>query len=54
MKNLSAEYKKRTTQAIAETKMALKKAESYRKDLQDHKLISYYKSHIEKLEAMVA
>jgi len=54
MKKLSAEYTKRTIQAIEETKIALKKAESYRADLQNHKLIAEYRAHIEKLEAMVA
>ena len=39
--------------ALRETEDALKRAERYSPDLRDHKLIAFYRAHIEKLNGML-
>jgi len=51
---LSQEYKRRAVQALNETQDLLIKELSYSKDLQKKEAISFYESHILKLQNMIS
>jgi hypothetical protein len=51
---LTAEQTRRVEQSIVETQRALDKELSYRADLQDAKQVAFYRSHIAKLQGMLA
>ena len=47
------EHRHRIEHALAETIEALMRAERYSPDLRDHKLIAFYRAHIQKLKTML-
>lgn len=53
MMKLSAEYLRRTEQALEETKTLLARALRYRADLQNAELVAFYYGHIAKLEKAI-
>jgi len=53
MKTLSDEQRLRAEDALKETRLALNKELSYSEDLQDKKMIEFYRSQILKLEKML-
>ena len=52
--NLTAEQKRRTEAALTETRRKLAKELRYSPDLQHADMVAFYRSHIEKLERMLA
>lgn len=50
---LTPEYKKRIALEIPATEKLLEKEQSYRIDLQDGDMVSFYKKHIEYLQMLL-
>jgi hypothetical protein len=51
---LTSEQTNRVQQSIQETQQKLDKELAYRADLQDEKMVTFYRAHIAKLESMLA
>lgn len=51
---LTNEQTRRVQQSIAETQRALDKELGYREDLQDAKMVAFYRGHLATLRGMLA